>query len=504
MRNIKYALHSVAALAVASLTACSNDDGMEENPSGIQKTVTLTAWQPGSESQTRVGFDSNGKAYWQEGDAIGVIPSSGNTFSSFSITSGAGTGKATFSGEVTGGVGQYAVYPYNLKCRLVGNTLRYNLPESYTYDSVDQTFFPEDKDGKTFNMPMLGTIADGKVTFKYLGGVICLLIDKMPAASGTVTVTESTNQLCGRINTSVTDDTPELKTSASTSDNAVRFNYSNATEGNPGVFYLPVATGTYNLTVKVEGNGKTSTTAIDVAEITRTKLQALKVTTNYDGGSTFIVINGHNFVDLGLPSGLLWAETNIGAKTAADDGDYFAWGETEPKESYSWSNYLWNVSESEEFADDDIIKYNDSDGLNTLDAEDDAATANWGSGCRMPTYSEFNELVDTDNCTWTITTRTTADGSTTIGGYEVRSAKNGNTIFLPASGRRDNDYKDFGTTAYGAIGIYMTSTAGDMDKCRMPYHFKLSLKGDFYLADMDSRCWGYTVRPVAEPQDNNE
>ena len=76
------------------------------------------------------------------------------------------------------------------------------------------------------------------------------------------------------------------------------------------------------------------------------------------------LINGHEFIDLGLPSGLLWAKTNVGASSSSDDGDYFAWGETEPTSYYAWSTYKWG--------DDNMTKYNSSDGKTTLDSEDDA------------------------------------------------------------------------------------------------------------------------------------
>ena len=84
-------------------------------------------------------------------------------------------------------------------------------------------------------------------------------------------------------------------------------------------------------------------------------------------------INNHTFVDLGLPSGLLWAETNIGAESATDYGNYYAWGETTTKDSYSKpSSYTENPS--------------------TLDAVHDAATVNWGA----PTKEEFDELLSDD------------------------------------------------------------------------------------------------------------
>ena len=134
------------------------------------------------------------------------------------------------------------------------------------------------------------------------------------------------------------------------------------------------------------------------------------------------VINCHEFVDLGLPSGLLWAKTNIGASFSSDDGDYFAWGETASKsycdiDSYKWADYNGRYY---------LTKYDFSDGKTTLDTEDDAATVNWGAPCRMPNSSEFQELYN--KCDWLRLEN----------GYLV-TGPNGNTIFFPASGLRCGD-----------------------------------------------------------------
>ena len=155
----------------------------------------------------------------------------------------------------------------------------------------------------------------------------------------------------------------------------------------------------------------------------------------------YIIINGHKFVDLGLPSGLLWAACNVGAATAADDGDYYAWGETATKTDYYCSTYTWTSDGGSTFT-----KYT-TDGKTVLDKEDDAAYVNWGSSCRMPTIDEFTELRNSDNCTWTWTSQTTSSGSS-IYGYKVSSVKNGNSIFLPASGCRNNG----GLNNHGSIG----------------------------------------------------
>ncbi len=139
--------------------------------------------------------------------------------------------------------------------------------------------------------------------------------------------------------------------------------------------------------------------------------------------------NGHEYVDLGLPSGLKWATCNVGATTPEEYGSYFAWGETEPKATYDLSNYKWCNGTA-----DSMTKYcTDSeygivDNKTTLELSDDAARVNWGGSWRMPTKAEQDELMDTDNCTWEWTTQNE------VNGYKVTSKKNGNSIFLPAAG----------------------------------------------------------------------
>ena len=196
-------------------------------------------------------------------------------------------------------------------------------------------------------------------------------------------------------------------------------------------------------------------------------------------------INGHKFVDLGLPSGLLWAETNIGAAKPADAGNYYAWGETEPKSTYSWSTYKYGTSSS------DLTKYNSDDLKTSLDLEDDAAYVNWGSSCRMPTADEFGEILKTSNCTWTWTSMTTSDGSS-INGYKVTSVKNGNSVFLPASGYRSGGFLN----SHGSGGYYWSSTRGS-------YGSNFAYYLDFYSNDHSqddyNRYYGLPIRPVAEP-----
>ncbi len=142
------------------------------------------------------------------------------------------------------------------------------------------------------------------------------------------------------------------------------------------------------------------------------------------------------YVDLGLPSGTLWATTNVGAASPADYGDYFAWGEISPKEDYSWSTYKWcNGSDSTLTKYCTDSSYGTVDSKTVLEAADDAATMNWGSGWRMPTEEEQAELRNSAYCAWTWTTRINSKGET-VNGFEIKSEFNGNTIFLPAAGYR--------------------------------------------------------------------
>ena len=485
MKNLKFMLHTAAACAMAAVTvACSSDDETNNNTALTSETVTLTAYQPGSEPSTRLGFDSKGNAYWQTSDAIGVWSNGENKFKSFALKTGAGEATATFSGEVTGGVGSYAVYPYNENHSISDNTLNYYLPASYTYTKVGQTVLT-DKDGNNFLMPMLGTVANGEVTFKHIGGIVCIKIDKMPAESGTVKAYSTlyihqgksvSSRMCGSFTASLTDGTPEIKTTSyeniegDDKENSVIFNYSGAEKGKPGVFYLPLATGQYYLNVIVTGGGRTSAAYSFLKTVERAKAYVVNVITDYS-----CKINNQSFVDLGLPSGLLWAENNIGASSSTDAGDYYAWGETETKDNYTWAKYtLWDTTNNT------VTAYNNTDNKTVLATTHDAAYQNWGSSCRMPTATEFQELID--NCTWTYETDK---------GYTVKSKKNDRSIFLPLTGLKENE-----TVGNPDTGYYWSSTRSS--ECN--YAYILGFRSSLIEVQSNGvlRDEGCAIRPVAD------
>ena len=185
----------------------------------------------------------------------------------------------------------------------------------------------------------------------------------------------------------------------------------------------------------------------------------------------------HEYVDLGLPSGTLWATCNVGADNPWDYGDYFAWGETTTKSTYSCSNYKYGNG-----SDKDVSKkYNGNDHKTTLDPSDDAATANWGSDWCMPTQAQFQEL--TDKCTWTSTSRNGKSG------YNVKGP-NGKSIFLPAAGSKGSD----GTTSnLGSDGEYWSSSLHALyPYVAREFGFVLDCVG----ANSSLRYYGNSVRPV--------
>lgn len=190
------------------------------------------------------------------------------------------------------------------------------------------------------------------------------------------------------------------------------------------------------------------------------------------GGNDGNEINGYEYVDLGLPSGLKWAAYNVGADKPEDYGDYFAWGETSPKEEYTEDN---SATYGQQI----------SDVLGS--ALYDAATANWGGSWRMPTKKEIKELLLC--CEWEWTQVNGVNGIKGVG-------LNGNSIFLPASGYREGALLN----DYGDIGHYWSSMPNiddDPDNTNK-YAYTLFFNIDYHRDSYGYRFCGATVRPVSE------
>ena len=187
------------------------------------------------------------------------------------------------------------------------------------------------------------------------------------------------------------------------------------------------------------------------------------------------------YVDLGLPSGTLWASCNVGANSPEEAGGYYAWGETDEKENYSWDTYNWGTGTSfTKYCTDS--SYGTVDGKTTLEPEDDVAYMVLGSEWRMPTQTEVQELQE--YCTWTL------GEYKGCAGYLIEGS-NGNCIFLPFAGAiYDNERH------YESEGYYWTATLRE------------TLSGIFNYFNTNSkyynlgyqRYYGMTVRPIYDPQ----
>ena len=202
-----------------------------------------------------------------------------------------------------------------------------------------------------------------------------------------------------------------------------------------------------------------------------------------------VLKNIPEYVDLGLSSGTLWATCNIGAESPEEYGDYFAWGEVEPRtdNAYSWGSYKWC-----EFSETTLTKYcsNSSYGnegftdvLTELELADDAAYMNWSDEWRMPSKDQLEELI---NSSYTTTEWTTLNG---VNGCKITSNSNGSSIFLPAAGYRDSTPVGHA----GSICFYWSRTLNSDRPCYAWYLDYRQKSMNMYNAH---RFVGRSVRPV--------
>ena len=214
--------------------------------------------------------------------------------------------------------------------------------------------------------------------------------------------------------------------------------------------------------------------------------------------------NGHKYVDMGLPSGTLWATTNVGAENPEDFGNYYAWGETEPKERYWFDNYIHcNCTDGTQgiltkYCTESDFGYNGfTDNLTTLVDSDDAAFVNWNGRWRMPTYEEAKEL-----------SINSAVSPFTLNGVSgtLCTGPNGNSIFLPHPGT----YKLDGLVCVGSGYYWTRSLANPEDPAYYGQHYAYCMSTSHYNESnidfhkhyfvgiiQDTRALGNSIRPVS-------
>ncbi len=452
MKKIQSSIKMLAALLVAgaAFTACSSDDNTasEQPVNPAQQTYTLTVNAAKGSNATTRALSLSGStlnATWGAGEVVKVYNASSEEIATLTPVT-AGSASADLTGTITGTVP-------SVNDAL---TLKF-LSASYT-----------SQDGTLAYIGANCDYATASVTVSSVGG-------------GTITTTDAT----------FTNQQAIVKfTLTDKSSNDISATQLVVNDGTTDYTIIP-ASATSEIYVAIPGisNKAISLTATVGYDIYTFK----KSSVTFSNGSYYAITVKlekvvPEAVDLGLTSGVKWANMNVGAGCPEDYGHYFAWGETTPQSDnvYSWASYKWCNGSSTA-----LTKYcNNSsygsggftDSKTVLDLENDAARANWGGDWRMPTQAEFQELIANTTSTWT-----TQNGAY---GYKFTSKTNSNSIFLPAAGYR----WDGGLSDDGSNGHYWSSSLFESNPSGAWY---LNFKSEgVYTNNNISRYFGHSVRPV--------
>lgn len=292
---MKKKLLPIALMGAALLvTSCHDDDVYQ----GTATSAKISA--PDSDNgQNGVVF------YWENGDSIYMQTNTPYAYyrydgAKFTAQTESASQKTNFSGEVPSGatLGRYAVYPYNQEHRFTAETsLYYNLPATYTHTCTSsRTTDQGDSDTRiaysTSRMPMVGLLTGESVAFNPVGAVFVLTVEKMPSATGTLTMT-SDQKLSGNFlirNVSAEDAAMKTSQTVHESERQVAFSYTQATEGQSETFYLPVATGQFeNIYIRIFDGTRTRTAKIGNLTTTRGGMIAILIgedqtTVKYEDG----------------------------------------------------------------------------------------------------------------------------------------------------------------------------------------------------------------------------
>ena len=487
--------------ATAILFASCQEEALFNNTT-VPK-AEFTAETESYDPSTRTAL-SNSNVLWKQGDQVSIFAAS-TINEQYQVTDASdGQTSATLqavspSGGFNAGTElpvNIAYYPYSSTNAIAKDGTSYSLTVSLP---ATQTYAVGSFGNGSFPMTAVtSSTADHNLKFKnVLGGIMLQL--KGTASIASISITGGGEEiLCGTATVTASDtETPAInmtgngKTVTLDCGTGVQLNAETATSF---VIALPPMTMTSGFTVVVtDTDGKEMEIKTTKSQtITRSNLLKMPAV-NYEGT---VPSPTYAFVDLGLPSGTLWATMNVGATSPEDCGDFFAWGEINPKyeTGYDWSNYAYCNGSSDKMSKYNLESKYGNDGYydnkTILDMADDAANANWGGDWRMPTIEEIDELYS--NCTWTWTTLND------VNGYKIQSLQNGYTdkwIFLPAAGWW------FGV-GYGDLyeGKYWSSSVSKFSS-RKAGTLSFSSTGCFW--NYGDKCLGISVRPVLSKEPQN-
>ena len=529
MKKTTMMLLSIIAML---MTACSSSDETQQQPgqseSGWSEVVTVTAGTPGNNGggvssaanaprRVKIDTDNPQKSLWETGDQLTIWTMTGSTCSTsnmsengFTLTGGADTGTGKFSGRLvstsapTSGTNLIAIIDNGSDAidASTGNSVTVDLSEQLhcTADyALDYELYYATSTNATRNFTFTHKMALVKWTIKVNGvsnGDHCDIVLSGSGLQNFATLNPATGSL-----------TPSQKSGTDGKITLKDVTLTNASGGTDLFLVVPPCTCSSGVTAKVTMTSGSNSGKLFIGKLGDGSAFSLAENRYYTASNEFTLLPA---VDLGLPSGTLWATTNVGATSPEGYGDYFAWGETEPYYSsqspltwktgktagYLWASYTkFGTYDSSAYPDYGFTKYNKTNGPTTLDAVDDAAAQhpNWGSAWRMPTQAEWNELLAAYPQSTTSGSKRRAwlanYNSTSVAGFAFYDASDNILMFLPAAGFR------YDTSLYfqGARGNYWSSSLGTDDP-RDAWNFYFD-SGGSRMNDCN-RVYGFSVRPV--------
>ena len=466
---------SVTFVSTVMLCACTNEteDSSVENEYVNSVRVSVEKFKddlPTTRTNhilTSTGLD----VQWAEGDALGIYPIGGDQVK-FPLSSGSASAFAYFDGgawKLRSGVQYAAYYPFSKDNYTISQTA---IPVNYTGQTQNGNNTTSHLGAYDFLACAASTPnANGEINLqmKHLGAILRFQLT-MPKADSYEKVVLESSGACfvekGRFD--LTSATPAVSPTAISDSYTINLTNVSTTKNNETitVYAMAAPAQTGNMTVTVYSTDGWSKYSANVDSKEFVAGGACTITAN-------LTLADHDYVDLDLPSGTLWATCNVGADKPEEFGYYYAWGETSTKNSYYSSNYKWYNG-----SDDSFTKYGEDD---VLYLSDDAAYVNWGSNWRMPNDYDFRELINTHNTT---TEKVTQNG---VIGLKITSKSNGKSIFLPLAGFiNGSTLVGAGTNAY-----YWSSETYDEERvCYL--HIQ---NGDVTVSDC-SRYMGQSIRPV--------
>ena len=468
-------------VALTLMAASCEVEGVDETPLTLYSTLEAPSE---ADFQTKVYADSQLRVLWNADDRISVFYKDDSNFQ-FRFDGDDGDNNGPFVQVGSNSAGNalsniYAIYPYSSKM-----TVNAAGEISLTLPTVQ--YYRKNSFGAGANTMVSVTEKGSQLQFKNVGGYLSVKLYGAGVSVKSVTLRGNNHEkLAGDATvTMLVGDTPMVvmqdaatefvKLSCSTpvaleadEDKFVEF-----------WFVLPPTEFSQGFTVTVtDASGgvfkKSTQKAVSITRNSISRMAPVMVVPTEP-----IVPEA---VDLGLSSGLKWASFNIGATCPEEYGDYFAWGETEPKTVYDWPNYKWCDGTRQS-----LNKYNVHKSLGQIDnkwiieQDDDVAHVKWGGSWRMPTWWERSELME--ECDWIWTTRNGVEG------YDIKSRTNDNSIFLPAAGSTELD--DIGIEGlYWAGNVWTGNSAtGSI------ISFDSEGVYDYYIC---YRQEGLPVRPVSD------